>query len=161
MPPSDDPTSVIAYHLRDQWALNGSYSHSEAPEFHTGRWSRAQKFPNVAVWGKQEDVIRGGETGLSASHGSTGKEMQLVGGHVFVSLVAGVRGGVDSNPKKVRYELEQWTNDTLLSDPPSGFQTIAPDTGRDLEDDGASGEEDVVYLHRLRARYTYKRLPTK
>lgn len=159
--PNGDPTSIIAYHLRDEWAATGSYSHSEAPEFHTGRWERSHKFPAVAVWGKQEDTLRGGETGFSATHGPTGKPMKLIGGSVFVSCVAGTREDVDVNPKKIRFELEDWVNDTLLSNPPAGFRTLAPEPGNDVEDNGESGEEPVVYIHRLSVRYTYKRLPSK
>ncbi|WP_248908153.1 hypothetical protein [Halocatena marina] len=162
-----DPTKKIWQLIEDNWD-NSQTSLASEPEFQTGWYSRDQKLPAITVTGKNEGVLRGGETGFTATHSITGKAMQRWSGFVLVDAVAGTHsdcegigvGGDDLNPKLVRQELKQHAQQIIIdTQRTSDFRATAPDGGRDVEDTSDQADVKPVFRHQFQARFIYDKLP--
>lgn len=153
--PVKDVTDLIA----STWG--GVSSLSSDPEFSTGKWSREHKMPAVVVHAQEETPLDGGNTGYTGMSGDTGSGMQVRQGTVLVEAVAGRRGDVSENPKKVRSQMANHIMDLLIDDTswPEGYRSIAPRNTRDMEATTDEEGTDVIYLREIRVRYLYTLTP--
>jgi len=168
---SDTPTTAIYDLIRNEFdktkvTLHGT-TLGERPEIHTGRHSRSQLTPAIAIHSQDEGVVDGGTTGATAfkGDGSGGGVMQIRSGTLTVNIVAGTRedteglgaNGADLNPKALRGALDDHIQTILIENysmPPDPLRTVSPGDTRDIE--RTSDEEDVrpEYIRQLPAAYT-------
>jgi len=168
---TDTPTTAIYDLIRTQFdrtqvTLHGT-TLGDRPEIHTGRHSRSQLTPAIAIHSQDGGPVDGGTTGATAFNGdgSGGGVMQVRSGTLTVNLVAGTRedtaslgaNGMDLNPKALRGALDDHIQAILLDNyatPPDPLRTVSPGSATDIE--RTSDEEDVdpEYIRQLRANYT-------
>lgn len=160
-----DPTVTIYNILTANWDATQT-SLAEAPEIHTGFYSRDQSLPAVTLTGGNEGVINGGDTGFTGWNPSTGAGVQRLSGAVTIDCVAGTRedceglgtNGKDLNPKLVRWELYDHATTILMNNQSGvGLRTISPGDADSIVDQGIDETVDTKPVFRIQFRCQYVR----
>lgn len=167
-----NPTKTIQQLVQNNWDVSKT-SMASAPVFQREQYSREQTLPAITFTRKHERVLPSTETvtetetGFTARHGPTGKQMQRRSGFVLTDCVAGTvsdcqgigTSGGDLDPKLVRQELQQQAQQIVLDTQRTAeFDSLAPDSAEDTIDQPDSTTAPV-FRHRFQARFTYDKLP--
>lgn len=162
---ASDPKVVVRNVLSTNWdGTTNDLASDQQPDIGTGSYDRDQPLPVVTMPTMDEGPLRGGDTGITATHGPTGKPMARLSGFVLVDAVAGTWGdlegagtnGEDLNPKKIRWQLYDHATQILHDNVPGEFYSLMPTDGQELVDDD---EGPAVFRWQFRARYLRDRIP--